>query len=173
MKKEKIYAFIDSQNLNLSIQDIGWKLDFKRFRVFLQHKYKVNKVFLFIGYLKQNRALYQYLRSVGYEIVFKPTVKVGVGVKTKGNCDAELVLHAAKIEFDNYDKAIIVSGDGDFYCLIDFLEKAKKLFKLGIPNRKKYSSLLIKFHSYFFYFNNLNKKLSVTQKDPKGVFLKE
>ncbi len=26
------YAFIDSQNLNLSIRDQGWVLDFRRFR---------------------------------------------------------------------------------------------------------------------------------------------
>jgi len=31
------------------------------------------------------------------------------------------VLYAAAIEYSNYDKAVIVSGDGDFYCLHEFL----------------------------------------------------
>ncbi len=41
------YAFIDSQNLNLSIRDQGWKLDFKRFRRYLYDKYDVSKAFLY------------------------------------------------------------------------------------------------------------------------------
>jgi hypothetical protein len=52
------YAFIDSQNLNLSINDQGWKLDFKRFRIYLKDKYGVTKAFLFIGYIATNQALY-------------------------------------------------------------------------------------------------------------------
>ena len=74
MKTPKpIYAFIDSQNLNLSIRAQGWKLDFKRFRIYLKDKYKVEKAFLFIGYVAGNESLYTYLQKSGYIIVFKPT----------------------------------------------------------------------------------------------------
>jgi uncharacterized LabA/DUF88 family protein len=38
--------------------------------------------------------------------------------RVKGNVDAELVLHTM-IEYDNYSKAIIISGDGDFFCLVN------------------------------------------------------
>lgn len=80
-------------------------------------------------------------------MLFKPTVKDSFG-KVKGNIDAELVLHAAKIQYDRYDKAVIVSGDGDFYCLHEFLVKNKKLLKIIIPNRKSESSLLKPFQIY-------------------------
>ena len=106
------YAFIDSQNLNLAIREQGWVLDFKRFRVYLKEKYLVNKVFLFIGYIEGNTDLYKALSEAGFICVFKPTLKYQDGT-TKGNCDADLVLRAM-IEFNNYQKAIIVSGDGDF-----------------------------------------------------------
>jgi len=52
------YAFIDSQNLNLAINDAGWKLDFARFRIYLKDKYKVKKAYLFVGYLSRNERLY-------------------------------------------------------------------------------------------------------------------
>ena len=78
---------------------------------------------------------------------------------TKGNIDSELVLHAM-VEFYNYDKAIIVSGDGDFYCLIEYLEKHNKLLHIIIPNSNKYSSLLRKYEKYFVYLDGLEKKLS-------------
>ncbi|OGY15786.1 MAG: hypothetical protein A2784_01540 [Candidatus Chisholmbacteria bacterium RIFCSPHIGHO2_01_FULL_48_12] len=156
-KHPTIYAFIDSQNLNLGTnKDIyrgkrriyqGWKLDFKKFNQYLTDKFRAQKAFLFIGYIKQNRNLYRRLTSYGYTLIFKPTVKDNHG-KPKGNVDAELVLHAAKTQYDRYDKAVIVAGDGDYYCLHEFLEKNKKLLKIIIPNRKSESSLLKKFQKY-------------------------
>jgi len=32
---KKNYAFIDSQNLNLGAQELGWKIDYKKFNVYL------------------------------------------------------------------------------------------------------------------------------------------
>jgi uncharacterized LabA/DUF88 family protein len=129
------YAFIDSQNVNLSIREQGWVLDFHRFRLYLSRKYGVAKAFIFIGYVAEHQTLYAHLQRDGYELVFKPTLKLPAG-GTKGNVDAELVLHAM-IEYPNYDRALIVTGDGDFYCLVEYLAKMDKLLKLMIPNRKK------------------------------------
>ncbi len=156
--QEKIYAFIDSQNLNLSIKQLGWSLSFHKFRILLKDKYKVEKAFLFVGYVPGNEFLYAKLQQVGYIIVFKPTLEQKG--KIKGNCDAELVLHCM-IQFQNFNKAIIVSGDGDFHCLIEHLLENKKLAKVGIPNKKRYSSLLKKFRNpNFFYISDLKHKLN-------------
>ncbi len=138
--KENNYAFIDSQNLNLSIQALGWKLDFKRFRKYLKDKYSVTEAFLFIGYIEGNADLYKSLQKAGFVCIFKPTLVYSDG-KTKGNCDAELVLQTM-IEYPNYDKAIVVSGDGDFYCLVKYLIDKSKLEAILIPNRFKFSALL-------------------------------
>lgn len=156
-KKTKTYAFIDSQNLNLGTSKNifrygkvvykGWMLDFRKFRRYLTDKFRVQKAFLCIGYIKQNEKLYRNLRNYGYELIFKPTVKDNQG-KPKGNVDAELVLHAAAIQYYKYDKAVIVSGDGDFYCLHEYLEKQNKLFRIIIPNRHSESSLLNRFQKY-------------------------
>ena len=143
-----IYAFIDSQNLNLGILSLGWQLDFAQFRRYLKDKYGVERAFLCIGYIARQQNLYTYLQRSGYICVFKPTLEVVDGRKrqTKGNVDAELVLHTM-IEFPNYTKAIIVSCDGDFYCLVEYLAKKEKLFRLMVPN-KKYSSLLKQFSQF-------------------------
>lgn len=163
-KPSTYYAFIDSQNLNLAIQDCGWKLNFKRLRVYLKDKYHISKVFLFIGYVPGNERLYTHLQEDGYIVIFKPTLeyKKDGEHRTKGNVDAELVLHAM-IEFSNYDKAMIVSGDGDFHCLIEHLEKEGKLLHILIPNPQKYSALLRRFHKYFVYIAHLEQKLSKTK----------
>lgn len=135
-KKTRVYAFIDSHNLNLGVRSQGWQLDFVRFRIYLKDKYTVTKAFLFIGYIPKNKKLYQFLEQSGYILIYKPVVESKHSrVKTKGNVDAELVLHTM-IEFSHYDKAIIVSGDGDFYCLAEYLDKKKKLAKIIVPNKK-------------------------------------
>lgn len=134
------YAFIDSQNLYLSILRQGWKLDFRRFRIFLKDKYRVNKAFLFLGYVSENKVMYERFRRDGYILVFKPVLK-GVCNVVRGNIDADLVLKTM-IEYPNFDKAVVVSGDGDFYSLIKYLYEKDKLEKLIIPDVFKYSRLL-------------------------------
>lgn len=161
IKSQIIYAFIDSQNLNLGVRDQGWKLDFGRFRVYLKDKYKVEKAFLFIGYVSGNELLYAQLQKDGYIIIFKPTLEVKKGKKVvvKGNVDAELVLHSM-IEYPSYDKAIIISGDGDFHCLIEYLVKKGKLLKLMAPSRSGFSSLLREFGEYVTFVEDLRSNLS-------------
>ncbi|MBU1164542.1 NYN domain-containing protein [Patescibacteria group bacterium] len=125
ISKENNFAFIDGQNLNLGIKNLGWDLDFRKFRVYLKEKYAVSKVYYFIGYLPQYRDLYKSLQKYGYELVFKPAMQDKKG-KPKGNVDADLVLKVM-FEYNNFDKAIIVSSDGDFYSLIKHLYRNKKI----------------------------------------------
>lgn len=178
------YAFIDSQNLNLGIQKVGWKMDWRKFRIFLAEKYNVSKAYMFIGYMQENEALYEQLHESGYLIVLKPTVTDYSGEDkidddrnedqkrmVKGNIDADLVLYAVK-EINNYDKAIIVSGDGDFYSLIEYLLKNNKLRSLMTPNWQ-YSSLLKDFEKHILRLDTLRNELSYRNKKYKSGFDKK
>ena len=165
-KPEKLlpnYAFIDSQNLNLGIKSLGWNLDYRKFRLYLKNKFNISHAFLFIGYIAGNEKLYLSLQKYGYILKFKPTLAVAgkTNLKVKGNVDAELVLHTM-IEFKKYNKAVIVSGDGDFYCLVEHLVENKKLAKVLVPNHK-YSSLLRKFNdgNYISQLEILKSKLEL------------
>ena len=91
ISKENNFAYIDGQNLYLAIKELGWKLDYKRFRIYLREKYGVQKAYMFMGFLPINQALYNFLQTVGFILVFKPIVDAE---QIKGNVDAELVLQA-------------------------------------------------------------------------------
>jgi len=134
------YAFIDSQNLNLGIRDQGWDLDFRRFRIYLQRKHGVAKAYMFLGYLQEYEKMYNDLKNDGFALVFKPVVRSKKD-RIKGNIDAELVLQAM-IDYQKYAQAVIVTGDGDFHCLVKYLKEQGKLLRLLVPNRYKYSTLL-------------------------------
>jgi uncharacterized LabA/DUF88 family protein len=156
----KVYAFIDSQNLNLGVRSLGWRMDYKKFRLYLKNKFGVDRAFMFIGLVGNNQKLYTNLQAAGFILVFKPTVEYYANGKrtVKGNVDAELVLHAAAIEFPNYDKAIIITGDGDFACLMEFLEDKGKLMHILVPNHK-YSKLLKPFSPYIVHISSLKKSV--------------
>ncbi len=158
-KQIKNYAFIDSQNLYIGVQKLGWKLDFKKFRIYLKEKYNISKAYIFIGHVRKNQKLYKSLKRSGYNLVFKCTAKQSNGI-IKGNVDAELVLQSAAIDFENYDKAIIVSGDGDFYCLIKYLRKHEKFLKLLAPNYSAFSLIFKK---------RLNRKDIIFMNDLKNI----
>ncbi|KAF0152211.1 MAG: hypothetical protein FD143_1308 [Ignavibacteria bacterium] len=157
LKKENNFAFIDGQNLNLGIKGSGWLLDLKKFRVYLREKYSVQKAYYFIGYVPGNSDLYSSLQQYGYILIFKPTFKNSAGI-IKGNCDAELVLQTM-IDFNHYERAVIVSGDGDFSCLIKYLKEKDKLKTVLVPDKNKYSSLLIKASNNIAFMNDLRNKL--------------
>jgi uncharacterized LabA/DUF88 family protein len=98
-------------------------------------------------------------------MVYKPTVQYFENDKqtVKGNVDAELVLYAAAIEYPNYDKAIIVSGDGDFACLLEFLENRGKLLHVLTPNYR-YSKLLMPFSHRIISISRLRRSIEYTYK---------
>lgn len=162
MKNKPInYAFIDSQNLNLGVRSLGWRIDYSKLRLYLKNKYNVVQAFMFIGLVANNQELYTELQKAGFILIFKPTVRYFENGKqtVKGNVDSELVLHAAAIQYNNYDKAVIVSGDGDFACLLDYLDQNKKLLKVLTPSNK-YSQLLKPFTEYIVRIDLLKKSLS-------------
>ena len=72
------------------------------------------------------------------------------------------------IEYPNYDQVVLVTGDGDFYCLAKYLAEKNKLKAIIIPNRFKFSALL-KFkicRPYLRFMNDLVPKLAHKKKRP-------
>lgn len=159
------YAFIDSQNVNLGIRSQGWILDWSKFRQYLRNKYSVIKAYVFIGHVTGNEFLYTHLQECGFILIFKPTLELPDGT-VKGNVDAELVLHTM-IHYKSYNKAIIATGDGDFHCLIEYLEGKDKLLRLMVPN-KKFSSLLRRFNEYVVRIDLLKESLQIKKTKISG-----
>lgn len=152
------FAFIDAQNVHLGIKSLGWELDWGRFRVYLRDKYKVAEAYLFIGYLLDNQKLYTHLQKCGFILIFKPLVFNKDG-SVKGNCDADLVLHTI-LKINEYEKAVIVSSDGDFYSLVKHLYEHGKLEMVLSAYVKTCSKLLRKeAKEKINYMNNLVNKV--------------
>ena len=157
-KKQDNYAFIDGTNLHRSTLEMGWKLDTKKFRRYLEEMYGVVKAYYFIGYVENNQKLYDTLKSRGYELVYKETY-IDKDGKLKGNIDAELVLQAMT-HYRVYREAIIVTSDGDFACLVKYLIWKNKLRSVIASSKGGCSHLLEQASGiYICYMDDLRKRL--------------
>lgn len=161
------YAFIDGQNLHQSIREQNWTLDYKKFRIYLKEKYKVEKAYLFIGYISENRDLYDELQEAGFLLKFKPVLHKEFGIK-QGNVDADLVLNIMRY-YPEYRSVVIVTSDGDFDTTVKFLRKKKKLEVVLSPNINKCSALLkIAAQEKIDFVNNFRSKVEKTMENEKA-----
>jgi len=135
--KKPVYAFVDNENVNVSVQKQWWKPDWGKIYDWLKKEYKAEKVYMFMGYHPDFELMYEFFGELGYTLIFRK-MHTGEWAPMKGNIDTELVLQAM-IDYEKYDKAVIVSGDGDFACLVAHLDEHKKLKALIVPNKHRYS----------------------------------
>ncbi|HEX9721921.1 MAG TPA: NYN domain-containing protein [Candidatus Paceibacterota bacterium] len=165
-KNENNFAYIDGANLYRGIMGLGWELNYRRFRVWLREKYAVQTAYLFIGLIPKYKELYRYLQETGFTLVYKEVVYDGDG-KAKGNCDADLVLNIVRDAYEEkFDKAVIVSSDGDFAGLIAFLKERSRLLVVLSPHPKEKCSILIKrTGAPISYIHDQRTILSRTQKE--------
>jgi uncharacterized LabA/DUF88 family protein len=125
--QENNYAFFDAQNLYMRTKANGWSVYL--LHRYLKNKYATSKVFWFTGYLRCNRKFYKLLKDVGFITIFKE-VLIGNDGKPKGNIDVDLTLHTI-VKMSEYNKALLVTSDGDFAVLVKYLKKPNLLLVTG------------------------------------------
>jgi len=168
-KQENNFAFIDGQNLYMGTRssEPAWEIDLSRFRVYLRDKYKVSKAFYFLGcMISGNDRLYDEIQEAGFILKFRKHNTAMLGLK-KGNVDSDIIFQVMKLIYtsEDFDKIILISGDGDYKMLVDFLIEINKFKIILFPNRHFASSLYKKLGSeYFDYLANKNVKYKIMHK---------
>jgi uncharacterized LabA/DUF88 family protein len=163
---ENNLAFIDGQNLrlgttkcencsklkNIDFKDMNfkdcscdgaWVVDMFKLRKYLKENYNVTEAYYFLGFLNEDlQELYSELQKAGFIIIFREHSKGMTGSK-KGNVDTDIVFEMMKnlIENTNFDKMVLVSGDGDYKKTVDYLITKNKFERILFPNGRKASSL--------------------------------
>jgi len=153
------YAFIDGQNTYKATGKFPWEFSYFKFYNFLKNQLSVKRAYYYIGLTKhRNSFTYIKLRNAGFQLCLrKPIIYRGrcrycslastcVNYNLydykiiKANVDSNLTLGVIT-KLDKYDKAIIVAGDSDYYCLAKFLVRKNKLKKILLPSRRESSNL--------------------------------
>lgn len=146
-----------------------WRVDLARFRVYLQQKYNVEKAFYYLGYVQDDKRaeeLYEEIQSAGFILVFRQHTSVMLG-KKKGNVDSDIIFSVMRRLYkkEDFDKVVLVSGDGDYKPLADFLIEENRFAKILFPN-KKYASSLYKGIGapYFAYLSDADVRAKIEKK---------
>jgi len=168
-EEENNLTFIDGQNLYMGTRSDSpaWKIDLVKFREYLSRKYHVQKAYYFLGYVDENNQdLYSSIQEAGFILVFKQHNPAMLG-KKKGNVDTDIVFNIMKKIYkkEPFDKIVLVSGDGDYKMLVDFLIEEGKFKKILFPNKQFASSLYKKItRVYFDYLKNIKHQIGVKEK---------
>lgn len=162
------YAFIDGQNLHLGTtgSEDPWMVDLNRFRVYLKEKYHAEKAFYYLGYVQEGdniQKLYEHIQSAGFVLVFRQHNSAMLG-KKKGNVDSDIIFNIMRRLYDqeDFDKVVLVSGDGDYKMLVDFLISEERFEKILFPSSKYRSSLYKKISAtYYAALDELDTKKKI------------
>ncbi|MEA3398157.1 MAG: NYN domain-containing protein [Patescibacteria group bacterium] len=163
--KENNYAFIDGQNLHMGTksEDNAWSVDFVKFRKYLEKKYQVTRAYYFLGFVIDTKNdLYDKIQEAGFILKFREHNSAMIG-KKKGNVDADIIFDVMKKIYkkENFDKIVLVSGDGDYKMLVDFLIAEDCFKKILFPNKKFASSLYKKItRVYYDFLVNVKHKIN-------------
>ena len=164
-------AYIDGQNLHMGtakLEHNSWEIDLLRFRSYLKQKYNVVDAYYFLGFVQEeSQELYEQIQKAGFVLMFREHNSATKG-KKKGNVDSDIIFHVMKKLYlrETFAKIILVSGDGDYKLLVDFLILEQKLGKVLFPNKKFASSLYKKLGSeYFDYLDSKDVKKKILKKE--------
>lgn len=168
-------AYIDGQNLYMgtSKSEPSWDIDLVRFRVYLEKKYHVSKAYYYLGFVQEGdkiEQLYESIQSAGFILVFRQHNTAMLG-KKKGNVDSDIIFSIMKRLYkkEEFDKIVLVSGDGDYKMLVDFLVEEYRLAKVLFPNKKFASSLYKEIGSHFYdYLENSDIKRKIEHKKKRA-----
>lgn len=140
--KKKFVVFIDGSNLFHCQLKNGWKIDFSKFKNYLELQGELVGLYYFTPspeYTNQEKiTAYRGFRDAlihfGYTVIDKELKIIRrtnretgeVEIERKGNLDGEMVLFMLTT-YDKYDEMVFVGGDSDFEMVLDYIVKNKKL----------------------------------------------
>ena len=131
----RVAVFVDGANLFYAQGEMGWVVGLRQLLEYIDGKYGVvEDAYYYIGKgTPPEEKQQKFLNSIsysGYTLITKTlkTIRDDDGiVKQKANLDIEIVLDMFNT-IDNYDLAVLVSGDGDFDRALQLLRARGKRF---------------------------------------------
>lgn len=166
-------AYIDGQNLYMATSKVSpkWDIDFVKFRRYLREKYHVETAYYFLGYVVDEfEALYTRVQEAGFILIFREHNSKMLSQK-KGNVDGDIIFHVMKRLYQKEisGRIVLVSNDGDYRQMVDFLIAEHKLCKILHPSKKYASSLYKKLGSeYYDYLDKPGIKSKIARLKKKA-----
>ena len=127
---KRIGLFIDGSNIFMSAKTLGFRVDYTKLLNYYKSMGEVAHAFYFTALPPKEvnsdlRKMVDYVRHNGYVVVEKETREYldDKGLpKLKGNMDVEIAVYAGEVAA-SMSHMVLFSGDGDFRCLIESMQR--------------------------------------------------
>ncbi len=166
INKKKVFAFIDATNIIYGADDHGWRMDYKKLADFLNTRFGVEKTLYYAGVDDQNLKqlnFYEKLQDFGYSLRLVP-VKTFSDGKKKADVDSRMTFEMM-LYLQSYDEVVVMTGDGDYYWVLEYLKKLKKrVILLSFPSHTA-RELKVLFAGNFMDLNDIKKNLEFNKKN--------
>ena len=155
--------FIDGSNIFYTQKTLGWEIDFLKVYQYFDSKFAMYNAFYYTAEPpeddEENRKKYHEYRLSSYTMRLKKLKEIrdvkGKIVAKKANLDIEMVLDMFNTK-DNYDLAVLFTGDSDFVRSVELLRTHGK--QVFVFSTKGHSGLdLINAADKFFDFQEMKK----------------
>jgi len=134
--QKKVFVFIDASNIIYGASELGWKVDFEKLIKYLKERFGARKVFYYAGLDPENKKQLKFcerLQEFGFILHLVPLKTFKGGIK-KGDVDSRLTFDLMKLEKE-YDEAIVMTGDGDYFWVLEYLLERKKIWLFSFSRR--------------------------------------
>lgn len=130
ISNEKIALLIDGANLYSATKALGFDIDYKRLLKEFQSRGYLLRAFYYTTLIEDQeyssiRPLLDWLDYNGYSVVTKLAKEFTDSQgrrRVRGNMDIEIAVDAMEL-VGHVDHIILFSGDGDFRCLVEALQR--------------------------------------------------
>lgn len=176
VKKGRTAVFIDASNIIYGCSTDCWRMDFKKLFTYLKERYEANKIFYFAGVDKSNKAqlrFYEKLDEFGYRLRLVPVKRFKDGTR-KGDVDSKMTFELIR-DKDLYDELVVMTGDGDYIYVLEYLLKLGKKVRLMGFYFNTARDLKKLFGEYFTDISRLRELLAIKKRQtllkdlPRGV----
>ena len=128
--QERVAVFIDGANLYAATRTLEFDIDYRKMLAEMKSWGRLLRVFYYTAIVEDDeyssiRPLLDWLDYNGFTVVTKNAKSYTDDTgrrKIKGNMDIELAVDALEIA-PHIDRAVIFSGDGDFTCVVEAMQR--------------------------------------------------
>lgn len=153
----KVIVFVDAANLESSLKDLDWHMDYKKFYNYFKNNIELVEIRFYSASFgnKSHNNFFTVLKRIGFQLVTKKLKIIFDGERSinKANFDVEITLDARNI-IDKYDTLVLFSGDSDFEYLVKFLRMRNKKIVV-VSSRYHIAKELIKCCNKYIDLNKL------------------
>jgi len=134
----RVGAFVDVQNIYMCVKTVfgHTKINYRILRDFLNRDGALVKMVAFTCYDPENRSQVDFMHALalmGYRVVAKPIKRMPDG-NIKASMDMEMALEIL-VSAPYLDEIVLVTGDGDFAPIVDYVARMGKVIKVIGPDR--------------------------------------